>query len=83
MVGKVYKRVVIYSLSYQHSMTLFVFWVNETLKISDNRLVTAVEGIHDDRIDQKDRQIRFLRVSKDPPNQFFLLKKVMEVKDVL
>ena len=47
------------SLSYQHSMTLLMSWVDERLQTSDAGLVAAVEGIHDDRIDQKDRQIRF------------------------
>lgn len=59
-----------------------MFCVNERLKINA-RSIAAIEGIHDDWIDQKDRQIRFLRASKDPPNQFFLLEKVMEVKDML
>jgi hypothetical protein len=64
-------------------MIWFVSCVTERLKISGARFVAAVEEIHDDRVYQKDKQIGFLRVSKDPPNQFFLSYKVMEVKEML
>jgi hypothetical protein len=57
--------------------------VTERLKISGARFVAAVEEIHDDRVYQNDKQIGFLRVSKDPPNLVFISYKVMEVKEML
>jgi len=57
-------------------------------------LVTAVEGIHDERIDQKDRQIRFFESEqrstksifpngKSDGGQRYAMKGIMWIVDVM